>query len=108
MFVAQIPHNQSDVRRTFPSGAWETESGTVLVNAISNVTEDSRMADESRVADILEVSEPSLTVVSPPDSAVRVRSDSPALSMRFRRSTSYCSDTAWVWQRARFVCAKPE
>ena len=26
---------------------------------------------------------------------------------RFERRSSYCAETAWVWQRARFVCAKP-
>jgi hypothetical protein len=65
------------------------------------------MADESRVADISEVSEPGVSD-STPDKEVRVRTDTPVLSTRFRRSTSYCSDTAWVWQRARFVCAQPE
>jgi hypothetical protein len=66
------------------------------------------MADESRVADISEVSEPRLSDGSPPDRAMPGRADLPVWFTRFRRSTSYCSDTAWVWQRARFVCARPE
>jgi hypothetical protein len=24
------------------------------------------------------------------------------------RRSGYCAETAWVWQRARFLCAKPE
>jgi hypothetical protein len=27
---------------------------------------------------------------------------------RFERRSSYCAETAWVWQRARFVCAKQQ
>lgn len=29
-----------------------------------------------------------------------------ASGFRFERRSSYCAETAWVWQRARFVCAK--
>lgn len=27
---------------------------------------------------------------------------------RMERRSSYCAETAWVWQRARFLCAKPQ
>ena len=27
-------------------------------------------------------------------------------SIRFGRASSYCAETAWVWQRARFVCGR--
>jgi hypothetical protein len=31
-----------------------------------------------------------------------------ASRFRFERRSSYCAETAWVWQRARFICAKPQ
>lgn len=27
---------------------------------------------------------------------------------RMERRSSYCAETAWVWQRARFVCSLPQ
>lgn len=27
---------------------------------------------------------------------------------RMERRSSYCAETAWVWQRARFLCAQPQ
>jgi hypothetical protein len=31
-----------------------------------------------------------------------------ALRYRLERRSSYCAETAWVWQRARFLCADPQ
>jgi hypothetical protein len=45
--------------------------------------------------------------VSAPDTGVTRASRSPRHSWMERRA-GYCADTAWAWQRARFLCAKPE
>lgn len=36
------------------------------------------------------------------------RPNLPRAPRTFAASTSYCAETAWVWQRARLVCAAKE
>ncbi len=41
-----------------------------------------------------------------PQYAARLRGN--FASARGGRARSYCAETAWVWERARFVCARNE
>jgi hypothetical protein len=44
------------------------------------------------------------------DNVAPVGAGAPLIGSRFRfeRRSSYCAETAWVWQRARFLCEKPQ
>ena len=56
-------------------------------------------------AELLNASERAADVSGAEPAAARILG---ASRFRFERRSSYCAETSWVWQRARFICAKPQ
>lgn len=59
---------------------------------------------EVESTDMLPESDQRSVVPEAPSASARY---SPAFRLG-RSSRSYCADTAWIWQRARFLCSTPE
>lgn len=83
--------------------------GTILVITNRTSREDKGMSEELQA-----LADESTEVF--PDAAQRAAVSAPSLgtaryspSFRYGRSArSYCADTAWIWERARFLCSTPE